>query len=140
MKITIVVADKYVCIDDVPKTLDSFDWSAFTTVRAVQAMLAKDRAEIEYESIDPDGDGPLPAVKPPNEMIDAATFTERFGSIVSAWDAHQEQEHPEPVADMAAESLSQPQQQPDVIAQILHRLDMLDTQVAAFIKEMERGA
>lgn len=41
-------------------------------------------------------DGPLPAVKPPNELVDAATFTERFGSLVQAWFSHVEEE-PAPV-------------------------------------------
>lgn len=85
MKITIL--GKSVTVNGISKTLDSFDWSPFADVHAVQANLDRDRAEIEYCEIDPDGDGPLPAVKPPNDLVDAGTFVDRFGPVLRAWEA-----------------------------------------------------
>jgi hypothetical protein len=85
MKITIL--GKSVTVNGISKTLSDFDWSPYADVHAVQANLDRDRAEIEYREIDPDGDGPLPAVKPPNALVDAGTFVDRFGDVLRAWEA-----------------------------------------------------
>ena len=87
MKITIVPPDKAVKVESVRKKLVDFDWSPFDEIHAVQANIERNRAEIEYRLIDPDGDGPLPATKKPNELIDAVAFQERFGAIIAAFDA-----------------------------------------------------
>lgn len=89
MKITIL--GKSVTVNGISKTLSDFDWSPYADVHAVQANLDRDRAEIEYREIDPDGDGPLPAVKPPNDLVDAGTFVDRFGPVLRAWEAAPEQ-------------------------------------------------
>lgn len=87
MKITIVPPDKVVKVEGVRKKLPDFDWTPFDEIHAVQANIERNRAEIEYRLIDPDGDGPLPATKKPNELIDAVDFEERFGAIIAAFDA-----------------------------------------------------
>ncbi len=87
MKITIVPPDKVVKVEGVRKKLPDFDWTPFDEIHAVQANIERNRAEIEYRLIDPDGDGPLPATKKPNELIDAVDFQERFGAIIAAFDA-----------------------------------------------------
>lgn len=87
MRITIVPPDKAVKVEGVRKKLVDFDWTPFADVHAVQADIANNRAEVEFRAIDPDGPGPLPSVKPPNELIDAVAFQERFGAIIAAFDA-----------------------------------------------------
>lgn len=140
MRVSIIVPDRRVVIDGSGKRLD-LDWSPFEAVHAVQAWLDRDRAEVEFREIDPDGDGPLPAVKPPNELIDAATFTERFGSLVQAWFSHVEEEPApvpassggggeavDPIADIRAE-----------LAALKSRNEILERQVAVFINEAGGG-
>lgn len=83
MRVSIIVPDRRVIVDGVARVLD-VDWAPFAGVHAVQAWLDRDRAEVEYASVDPDGDGPLPSFKPPNELIDAAAFYLRFGSLLDA--------------------------------------------------------
>lgn len=85
MKATILVPDKRVTVDGRAKVLSDFDWSPFSAVHAVQADLDRDRAEIEFATIDPDGDGPLPAVKPPNELVDRVAFIGKFGPVLDAY-------------------------------------------------------
>ncbi len=87
MKITIVPPDKVVKVEGVRKKLLDFDWSPFDEIHAVQADIGNNRAEVEFRAIDPDGPGPLPSVKPPNEIIDAVDFQDRFGAIIAAFDA-----------------------------------------------------
>ena len=83
MRVSIIVPDRRVIVDGVARVLD-VDWTPFAGVHAVQACLYRNRAEVEYASIDPDGDGPLPSFKPANEMIDEAEFLVRFGSLLEA--------------------------------------------------------
>ncbi len=85
MRVSIIVDDRRVIVDGMATYLMDFDWQPFSDVHAVQADIAKDRAEIEFKTIDPDGDGPLPAYKPPNEIVRATAFAERFGSILEAF-------------------------------------------------------
>lgn len=85
MRVTIVVEDKTVTVDGMTAYLGDFDWSPFADVHAVQANLERDRAEVEFASIDPDGDGPLPAYKPANEIISRQAFAERFALIMDAY-------------------------------------------------------
>lgn len=87
MRVTIIVPDKRVRVEDVWVKLSDFDWTPFADVHAVQAWLDKDRAEVEFKEVDPDGDGPLPSYKPPNELIDRAAFMVRFAPIMAAYDA-----------------------------------------------------
>jgi len=87
MLVSILVEDKTVTVDGLAACLSEFDWSPYRGVHAVQANLDRNRAEIEYTSVDPDGDGPLPAVKPPNELVDAETFAQRFGPVMEAYAA-----------------------------------------------------
>lgn len=87
MKITIVPPDKVVKVEGVRKKLLDFDWTPFEAIHAVQADVGNNRAEVEFRAIDPDGPGPLPSTKPPNEIIDAVDFQDRFGAIIAAFDA-----------------------------------------------------
>lgn len=103
MRITIVPPDKAVKVEGVRKKLLDFDWTPFDEIHAVQANIERNRAEIEYRLIDPDGDGPLPASKKPNELIDAVDFQERFGAIIAAFDAA-----PEPVRRVPTEGPAMP--------------------------------
>lgn len=124
MKITIIV-DGLVAVDGKAKVLHGFDWSPWADVHAVQADLARDRAEVEYRTIDPDGDGPLPAVKPPNEIIDKAAFIERFGALLQAYlDA------PEETAPQTAPAERAAVQASAVDPSLMARLDALEAMLA----------
>ncbi len=85
--ITIIVPDRIVGIDGAFKTLGDVDWTPFARIHAVQAWPDRDRAEVEFAAIDPDGDGPLPSVKPANALISAAEFEARFGGLLRAYAA-----------------------------------------------------
>lgn len=87
MRVSIIVDEKRVTVGGRVAYLHEFDWSPFAEVHAVQANLGKDRAEIEYKTIDPDGDGPLPATRKPNELISGQEFADRFGAIMEAFTA-----------------------------------------------------
>lgn len=140
MRVSIIVPDRRVVIDGSGKRLD-LDWSPFEAVHAVQGWIDRDRAEVEFASIDPDGDGPLPAVKPPNELIDAATFTERFGSLVQAWFSHVEEE-PEPAPGPASGGGEAADPLADIraeLAALRSRNEILERQVVVFINEAGGG-
>ena len=142
MRITIVPPDKAVKVEGVRKKLVDFDWTPFADVHAVQADIANNRAEVEFRAIDPDGPGPLPSVKPPNELIDAVAFQERFGAIIAAFDAAPAPVRPNPSTAVLRED-QLPRQ--DHGTNLEHRLaaieaafDRLKTKFDIFYEEVSR--
>lgn len=131
MKITIVPPDKVVKVEGVRKKLPDFDWSPFDEIHAVQANIERNRAEIEYRLIDPDGDGPLPATKKPNELIDAVDFQERFGAIIAAFDAA-----PAPVRRAATDGPAMPPQ--PVQSDLAARLAALEAKFDILFEEVSK--
>lgn len=115
MRVSIIVPDRRVIVDGVARVLD-VDWTPFAGVHAVQAWLDRDRAEVEYSSIDPDGDGPLPSVKPPNEMIDAAAFYLRFVALLDAHAAFIDD--PAPIGDEPQEAATAQPSRDSLMARI----------------------
>ena len=131
MKITIVPPDKAVKVESVRKKLVDFDWSPFDEIHAVQADIANNRAEVEFRAIDPDGPGPLPSVKPPNELIDAVAFQERFGAIIAAFDAA-----PAPVRRAATDGPAMPPQ--PVQSDLAARLAALEAKFDILFEEVSK--
>lgn len=131
MKITIVPPDKAVKVDGVRKKLPDFDWTPFDEIHAVQANIERNRAEIEYRLIDPDGDGPLPASKKPNELIGTVEFQERFGAIIAAFEAA-----PAPVRRMPTEGPALPSV--PVQDHLAARVAALETKLEILIEEISR--
>lgn len=131
MKITIVPPDKVVKVEGVRKKLPDFDWSPFDEIHAVQANIERNRAEIEYRLIDPDGDGPLPATKKPNELIDAVDFQERFGAIIAAFDAA-----PAPVRRSPTDGPAMPPQ--PVQSDLAARLSALEAKFDILFEEVSK--
>lgn len=147
MRVSILPAGNFVSIDGRAVTLDLTAFACLAGIHAIHADTDRDRAEIEFSAIDPDGPGPLPSVKPPNEIVTAIEFYARFGSVVDAAVAMPETPPSPPMAkrpmerprdDGAIEGLAQ-----DIVA-LVHRCDQLEAMVAdlqAFnadmIKEMQ---
>lgn len=107
MQVSIQVADRVIGIDGLFLKVDA-DWSPFDHVHAVQAWPDRDRAEIEFREIDPDGDGPLPSVKPPNQLIDGHEFVETFGALMQAYHAQKSFLRVAGVSEVASAELTAP--------------------------------
>ena len=131
MKITIVPPDKVVKVEGVRKKLLDFDWTPFEAIHAVQADVGNNRAEVEFRAIDPDGPGPLPSTKPPNEIIDAVAFQERFGAIIAAFDAA-----PAPVRRAATDGPAMPPQ--PVQSDLAARLAALEAKFDILFEEVSK--
>ena len=116
MNILILPRHKVVTVDGAMKRLDDFGWLPFLHIRSVEANTDKDRAEIDYCEVDPDESGPLPMVKPPNELTGTAQFFEQFGGILEAYAAHVE----------AVDNVVQHDAEPDATPLIEHRLALLE--------------
>lgn len=82
MRASIVTPDNRVTLDGRRVKIDLAKYGALAGIHAITADTERDRCEIEYAEVDPDGPGPLPSFKPPNELIDAATFFARFGKVI----------------------------------------------------------
>lgn len=133
MRVTIFPGSKRVKVNGLMKRLTDFDWAPFSDVHAVQAWLDRDRAEIEFKEVDPDGDGPLPSTKPANELISGGVFRERFGSILEAF---QKAEVPQktPVSQPAASAPG-----PSPLAEISDRLARLEQSFAILFEEVGKA-
>ena len=131
MRITIVPPDQVVKVEGVRTKLPDFDWTPFDEIHAVQADIGNNRATVEFREIDPDGPGPLPSVKPPNELIDAVAFQERFGAIIAAFDAA-----PAPVRRAATDGPAMPPQ--PVQSDLAARLAALEAKFDILFEEVSK--
>lgn len=135
MRVSIIVPNKRVSVDGTGVKLKDFDWAPYADIRAVQGWLDRDRAEVEFKEIDPDGDGPLPSYKPPNKLISKAEFDALFGPILTAYaaaDKTPRKPQPQP-SDNTAPAKPQPvPPQVDVLIQTMAgELDALKAKVQA---------
>lgn len=126
MKVLILVPSRVVSVDGAGRVLASLDWAPYAAVRSVEANLARDCAEVEFMEIDPDESGPIPAHKPPNELIDAAAFQVRFGALLQAYLAAVSE--PEPIAP-------EPEAKPP--SSLMARIEALELIVAGHARSFE---
>lgn len=83
MKVTIVAEDNLVLIDGrAVKVMGMVLLPELPEIHAVQYDTDTGRGELEYKTVDIDGDGPIPSYKPQNDRIDAAQFQAWYSVIL----------------------------------------------------------
>lgn len=141
MRATIVVPDGLVIVDGRKARLDLSGFG-LDIVHAVQAWTDKDRAEVEFKAIDPDGDGPLPSVKPPNKIIDAQTFDEWFGPVIEAFHAMPEPP-PRPQSELvdivAPVAVTDLEERNQILSARIERLEQIIEAIGKESKEVAAG-
>ena len=83
MRMTMIADDNLVIVDGMGRKVPNLSELIDPSVHAMQWY--ETWGEVEFRSIDPDGDGPELPYKPPNEKIRAEEFQQRFVKAFEAF-------------------------------------------------------